>query len=73
MFNLFISVGSVVIGAGEPLTLAEFRGDWWMAAVGFLGGLAAIVAVVRRVAPWPWQLAELSGDSVTRKPLRQGN
>jgi membrane protease YdiL (CAAX protease family) len=68
MFNLFISVGSVVIGEGEPLTLAEFRGDWWMAAMGFLGGLAAIVAVVRRVAPWPWQLPELSGGGVTRRP-----
>ena len=58
MFNVFISVGSLVIGDGESLTLAEFRGDWWMAMVGFLGGLAAIVAVVRRVAPWPWRLPE---------------
>jgi uncharacterized protein len=57
-FNFVISLGSVVMGDSGPLTLTEFRQDWWMGVVGFLGGLAAIVAVVRRIAPWPWRLPE---------------
>jgi uncharacterized protein len=57
-FNVFISVGSIVMGKGESVALVEFRDDWWMAVLGFLGGLAVIVMVVRRVAPWPWRLPD---------------
>lgn len=72
-FNVVISLGSAVTGDGGAVTLAEFRDDWWMGVVGFLGGLAAIVAVVKRVAPWPWRLPEGASDEATRRPLRPGN
>jgi uncharacterized protein len=59
-FNVFISLGGIVLGDGGAVTLGEFREDWWMAAAGFLGGLAVIVAVVKRVAPWPWRLPKVA-------------
>jgi uncharacterized protein len=58
LFNVFISVGGVALGDGGAVTLAEFRQDWWMAVVGFAAGLAVIVTMVRRVAPWPWRLPD---------------
>lgn len=59
-FNVFISLSGIVLGDGGAVTLGEFREDWWMAVAGFLGGLAVIVAVVKRVAPWPWRLPEVA-------------
>lgn len=72
-FNVVISLGSAVMGDGGPLTLTELREDWWMGVVAFVGGLAAIVAVVRRVAPWPWKLPEVAGSVVTRRLSQPGN
>ncbi len=57
-FNVFISLSGIVLGDGGAVTLGEFREDWWMAVSGFLGGLAVIIVVVKRVAPWPWRLPE---------------
>jgi membrane protease YdiL (CAAX protease family) len=55
-FNVIVSLGSVVLNEASGSTLAEFREDWWVGVLAFVGGLAVIVAVVRRVAPWPWRL-----------------
>ncbi len=54
--NEIVSLGSVVLNEASGSTLAEFREDWWVGVLAFVGGLAVIVAVVRRVAPWPWRL-----------------
>jgi membrane protease YdiL (CAAX protease family) len=65
-FNAIIAVGSIVLGEGGTTTLAEFRQEWWKGVVGLAGGLAVIVAVVRRIAPWPWRLG--AGGVVSRRP-----
>ena len=64
-FNAVISVGWIMVGDGDTTTLAAFREDWWLGVAGFVGGLAVLVMVVRRIAPWPWRLPELraSGSS----------
>jgi membrane protease YdiL (CAAX protease family) len=72
-FNVFISLGSVALGDGGAVTLGEFREDWWMAVVGFFGAVAAIVAVVRRIAPWPWRLPELPSGEPTRRSSPPGS
>jgi membrane protease YdiL (CAAX protease family) len=58
-FNAVISVGWILVGDDGTTTLAAFRRDWWLGVAGFVGGLAVIVMVVRRIAPWPWRLPEL--------------
>jgi membrane protease YdiL (CAAX protease family) len=58
-FNAVISVGWIIFGDDSTTTLAAFREDWWLGVSGFVGGLAVIVMVVRRIAPWPWRLPEL--------------
>jgi membrane protease YdiL (CAAX protease family) len=62
LFNAIVAVGALLLPDEAPMTLAEFRSDWWMGVVGFAGGVAALVWVVRKVAPWPWKLPSV--DSI---------
>jgi membrane protease YdiL (CAAX protease family) len=55
--NTLIQVtGLVWKDSDQPMTLAEFRDDWWIAMIAFAGALAAIVIVVRAAVPSPWRL-----------------
>jgi membrane protease YdiL (CAAX protease family) len=54
LFNVLVSVGSVIISPDTPMTLGEFRRDWWQATAAFGAAVAVIVVVVRRVIPGAW-------------------
>jgi membrane protease YdiL (CAAX protease family) len=61
LFNTVVTVGAVLFPDASAMTLAEFRQDWWMGVVGFAGGVAVVVWVVRTVAPLPWRLPDVPG------------